>query len=148
MGWADIPAGWLASDSAFDEDLVDGLDDNTTYNHECAIRSGTHTTGVRTCMSRGRESFTPTSINTIAVPIDFTAPAEDDPNFGAEPIVCIALEENTSGDDWLGGLVMCYIEDGTLTTSGCTVRINWVAAAQDFWGWVHWIAIGDVTSGE
>jgi hypothetical protein len=148
MGWTDISASRKDADSPLDEDLISDLDDNTTYNHDRAIRSGTHATGVRTCMARGRESFSGSAISTIDVPIDFTAQTDGDPNFGAEPIVCITLEENTGGDVWAPtDSPTHYIADGSLTTAGCTVSIKWLAT-KDFQGWVHWIAIGTVTTGE
>ncbi len=147
MGWTDISASRKDADSPIDEDLTGDLNDNTVYNHERAIRSGTHALGVRTCIARGRESFTVTSNSTIAVPIDFTAQDDGDPNFGAEPNVLLSLEEDTTGYNWQNTSVAHYIEDATLTTSGCTVRIKWLDT-QSWKGWVHWIAIGTVTSGE
>ncbi len=127
--------------------MLGDLNDNTVYNKGHAIRSGTHALGVRTCIARGRESFTGSGIITISVPIDFTAQDDGDPNFGAEPNVLLSLEENTAGDNWLTQLVALYVEDATLTTSGCTARVRW-GASNNYQGWVHWIAIGTVTSGE
>jgi hypothetical protein len=147
MGWTDISASRKDADSPLDEDLFSDLDDNTTYNYERAIRSGTHATGVRTAMARGKTSFSGSSISTIDVVLDFTAADDGAPSFSASPIVTTALEENTSGSSWATVIAAHHIKGGTLSATGCTIDVNWGGQA-NYQGWVHWVAIGDVTSGE
>ncbi len=101
-GWTDISASRKDADSPIDEDLIGDLDDNATYNHERAIRSGTHTTGVRTCMARGRTAFDWSTTRVGTVSITFATDADDgDPNFLAAPRVYATLAEDaTSSQEW------------------------------------------------
>lgn len=147
MGWTDISASRQDADSPIDEDLVGDIIANTEYNHDNAVRGGTHALGVRLAMARGRTAFGGSSISTIDVVIDFTAGEDGVPNFSDTPIVTTSIEEDTGGSSWGGVIAAHHIKGGTLSGTGCTVDINWGGTAA-YYGWVHWIAIGKVTSGE
>ncbi len=149
-GWTDISASRKDADSPIDEDLFSDLDDNTTYNHERAIRSGTHATGVRTCIARGKTAWSFATGEYVIVLIEFDTALDGDPNFLAAPTVIMTLEEDPAGsDEWLGEQPSVYLEETTVTASQCSGTVQFTPSSSlTVQGWIHWIAIGTVMAGE
>jgi hypothetical protein len=130
--------------------LIADLDDNATYNHDHAIRSGTHVTGVRTCMARGKTLFSWSAADSGTQAVLFSNAEDGDPDFLTAPIVTLSLQESPSGDAWLNkGPVAVHIDGGTLDENGFTAQIDFFQGdTLDATGWVHWIAIGEIQVGE
>jgi hypothetical protein len=149
MGWTDISDSRIDADSFVNVGLVGDMTANPVYNHDHAIRSGTHTTGARTCMARGKTQFSWSDVTTGTQAVSFSDALDGDPNFLAAPVVSMRLEESPAGEDWVSnGPATVYLEDDTLDEAGFTARVDFSGSAFDPTGWVHWIAIGEVQAGE
>lgn len=159
MGWNTIADGSVDADSPVNETLMTNMRDNMVYNHDRAVRSGTHATGVRLAIARGTYDFNITIVTgTVSHAFTFATDATDgDPNFSAAPLVVFGMEERivTGGGtdcDWATDdtVVTANIQDGTLSSTGMTVDITCRTDSSDTYckGTLHWVAFGAVTSGE
>ena len=150
------------ADSVPDEDLFDDLRLRGDYLFESQLRCGedADTSRVRLAYARGRTAFTdPTAAGgTIVVSgtIAYSTATDGDPNFSGVPAVIVSLESDDSGgsNEWDQGadeiLVTVHVDYGTITTSQFDYVVKGINldGAEDFDGFIHWQAIGPVTSGE
>lgn len=160
MAWTDIADSAFDADSPITEDLLEDVVENAEYNHERALRCGTHAVGVRLVMARGKEAFEFTAdgsgYGSSTQNVVFENDALDgDPNFTSAPVVYICLEEDDANTAWIASTGInadewiAHISD-TPTADGFTAKVGGksLTASQVYNGFFNWIAIGAVTSGE
>jgi len=146
MGWTDISAGRQDADSPIDEDLIEDIVGNTEYNHDCAVRSGTHASGVRRALGLVAKTFTQGSANSETVTVTFATDCVEDPNFNSAPYPLgqpVLLRNDTTVNDFPD---RCWFL--TMTSTGCTVRINYDAGSPNSSVTMYFGVVGEVTSGE
>ncbi len=153
--WTNIAAGSVDVDSPITTTLLTNLRDNGAYNNERALRSGTHATGVRLAFARGKEAISDTTdgggLAKIVATITFSSGSTDgNPNFTSVPTVYVCLEEDTIGAAWTDVHLWHVFVDDIPTTSGFTATVfgSGLANTTVYNGFVNWIAVGPVTSGE
>ncbi len=154
--WVNIASAAIDVDSPITTTLLTNLRDNGAYNNERALRAGTHATGVRLAFARGKEAISDTSdgggLANMTATVTFSSGSTDgNPNFTSAPTVYVILEEDTAGASWLmASQTWTVFLDDIPTTSGFTaqVRGSGVTNTTVYNGFVNWIAVGPVTSGE
>ena len=130
MGWTDIANSEFDVDSPITETLMTEIVENGEYNHDHALRTGTHATGVRMAFARGVNS-TEFSIGTNAsgegndnVTITFSDATDGDPKFDSAPNMWFSFTEGTTAPAWASTAVFsAYILQGTLSATQATVRM-------------------------
>ena len=163
--WTTISDSRVDADSPVTESLVTDLRENTEYNHERAVRSGTHGAGVRVATAKGRTAFSDTTDGsgdvTTTASITYSTDADDsvDPNFSANVRPVWSLEEDSSGGNqaWVNftssgtDTLTAYVLDGT-ADDGLGFNVSVVfgggAATTAVAGFINWKVEGTVASGE
>lgn len=154
--WTAITSGQTDEDSAFDETLADGLRDHCIYNHDHAIRCGTHSSGERLTLARCLEAFNATSCianKEFTGTVTFSTGSDDgNPNFDAAPRVIFGFHQYTEGYDAWSAANNIYRWSAVVTSisdSGFDWRVQFYnLAGVDIAGYFHWAAVGPVTAGE
>lgn len=156
--WTAISDARIDAESPIDEDLVTDIRENAEYLHERAVRAGTHGTGVRLAIARGKVYDTAATdgsgnMSSIALaPVTFSTDALDgNPNFSSAPVVVISIEESSTDDEWTTSYsVQCNIREASVATTGFTAEwfVTGATATATIGAYIHWIAIGPVTAGE
>lgn len=160
MAYTDIPDTDIDADSDIDDAILEDLVENAEYNHDHAMRGGTHLVGVRLAVARGVTAFSDSissgSQDGTQAIVFATDAIDGDPNFSEVPVFKYSMEEDGTGVAWSAFTQATsdswehFVESGSQTSAGVTIRNTITGSSSDgtFKANINWIAFGLVTAGE
>ena len=151
MGWTNISSGRYDADSPVDEDLIGDIVSNTEYNHDHALRGGTHSTGVRLAVAMGVKTITfGASSYDASSTVTFSSDSDHgDPNFSSSPRVFLSFTTSSASFSTGANNVNFTVGTSTITSTSFDIDLHRNSTSPGTQNVdVAWLAIGQVTAGE